>query len=90
MILMNGFGQACAFYSANKKPEHQDVLKAVEEWLKKEDRPFYGQKGDIVRCITQCDMPRYRLAQVEALAYLDWLKKFAKAFLKSDEQGGTA
>ncbi len=85
MILMNGFGQACAFYIANKKSEHRDVLKAVEEWLKKEGRPFHGQQGHIVQCITNCDKHIYRMAQIEALAYLDWLKKFAKAFLKSEE-----
>ena len=84
MILMNGFGQACAFYMANKKSEHKDVLNAVEEWLKKEGRPFHGKEGHIVQCITECDMSRYRLAQVEALAYLDWLKKFSKAFLNSE------
>lgn len=87
MILMSGFGQACAFYIANKKTEHKDVLGAVTDWLKLEGRPFHERKGHIVECITNCDKHIYRLAQVEALEYLDWLKKFAKAFLKSKEQG---
>jgi CRISPR-associated protein Cmr5 len=85
MILMNGLGQACAFYIANKKSEHQDVLNAVEGWLKQEGRPFHEREGHIVKCITSCDKHIYRMAQVEALEYLDWLKKFAKAFLKSEE-----
>ncbi|MDQ7005475.1 MAG: type III-B CRISPR module-associated protein Cmr5 [Ghiorsea sp.] len=31
--------------------------------------------------ITACDANRYQLAQAEAIAYLDWVKKFAKAYL---------
>ena len=85
MILMSGFGQACAFYVANKKTEHKEVLDAVEDWLKKEGRPFHGQDDNIIQCITNCDSSTYRLAQIETLAYLDWLKKFGKAFLKSEE-----
>lgn len=86
MILMNGFGQACAFYLANKKSEHQDVLKLLDDWLTEEGRPLSGQrnKSHIVDRIVDINAHEYQLAQVEALAYLDWLKKFAKAFLKSD------
>lgn len=85
MILMSGFGQACAFYVANKKTEHKDVLDAVEAWLQEKGRPFHGQNGNIIACITSSDSSTYRLAQIETLAYLDWLKKFGKAFLKSEE-----
>ena len=88
MILMSGFGQACAFYLANKKSEHKDVLDAVEDWLGSEGKPFYGLQGHIIECITSVEKSTYRLAQIETLAYLDWLKKFAKAFLKSDDSGG--
>jgi CRISPR-associated protein Cmr5 len=83
MILMNGFGQACAFYMAKKK-EHGDVINCVTNWLQQKDRPFHNKAGHIVNCITESDIHTYRLAQVEALAYLDWLKKLAKAFLKSE------
>ncbi len=83
MILMNGLGQACAFYLAAKEKEHQDVYKAIEKWLTKPDRP-YKNKTDLMEAIVDGDAATYRLAQAEALAYLDWLKKFAKAFLKED------
>ncbi len=84
MILMNGFGQACAFYIANNKEEHLEVFKILEGWLKSDGQVFYGEHSSLMECITTCNASRYQLAQVEALAYLDWLKKFAKAFLKSD------
>jgi len=91
MILMNGFGQAAAFYLANNKSEHRDVLDMLDGWLTGKGRPLHGVAGDhLVDRIVNLDVHGYRLAQAEALAYLDWLKKFAKAFLASDgdENGG--
>ena len=78
MILMSGFGQNCAFYKANKKGNHAEVLNALENWL---------QKGDLMAFITESSAQDYRLAQAESLAYLNWLKKFAKAYLKDDSEG---
>lgn len=84
MILMNGFGQACAFYLSSKEKEHQDVYKAVAAWLSSSGRPFDGNQ-DLMNAIVNSNVSTYRLAQTEAMAYLDWLKKFSKAFLKSEE-----
>jgi len=75
MILMSGFGQTCAFYKANKKDNHAEVLKVLESWLK---------KGDLMRFITQSSAHEYQIAQAEALEYLNWLKKFAKAYLEGE------
>jgi len=92
MILMSGFGQACAFYYANKKGEHRDVIDILDDWLQQSGRPFQNHKKDgsyIMARIVKCDMQEYRIAQVEALVYLDWLKKFAKAFLKSEDDNSS-
>ncbi len=91
MILMNGFGQACAFYMANNKSdksERRDALNMLDNWLVGEGRPLAGKrdKNNIVERIIRINAHEYQLAQVEALAYLDWLKKFAKAFLKSEAE----
>lgn len=85
MILMNGFGQACAFYLANNEEEHQDVYEVIAQWLTRPDRPYAGEK-DLMQAIVNSDVTTYRLAQAEALAYLDWLKKFAKAFLNNEKE----
>lgn len=85
MILMNGFGQACAFYLANNEEEHRDVYDAIAQWLARPGRP-YEDKTDLMQAIVDNDVATYRLAQAEALAYLDWLKKFAKAFLKNEKE----
>jgi len=74
MILMSGFGQTCAFYKS-KGDNHALVLDVLEDWLK---------KGDLMGLITQSSAQDYQLVQAESLAYLNWLKKFAKAYLKDD------
>jgi len=81
MMLMSGFGQTCAFYKANKKDNHAEVLKVLESWL---------DKGDLMTFITQSSAHDYQIAQAEALEYLNWLKKFAKAYLESEEDADAA
>ncbi len=76
MILMSGFGQTCAFYKGNNKGNHEVVLQALQAWL---------NKGDIISFITKASAQEYQLAEAESLEYLNWLKKFAKAYLKGDE-----
>jgi len=76
MILMSGFGQTCAFYKSNKKDNHAEVLSVLEDWLK---------KGDLMQFITKASAQDYQLAQAETLEYLNWLKKFAIAYLQGDE-----
>jgi len=75
MILMSGFGQTCAFYKS-KGGNHQEVLQALQDWL---------NKGDIISFITQSSAHEYQLAEAESLEYMNWLKKFAKAYLQGDE-----
>jgi len=81
MVLMSGFGQTCAFYKSNKKDNHAEVLKVLESWL---------GHGDIMTFITQSSATEYQIAQAESLEYLNWLKKFAKAYLKGDDDESTA
>lgn len=83
MILMNGLGQTAAFYrsKSSKSPAHEQLYNLLSEWLSRPEQPYAGQE-DLLSGITSCDMQRYLLAQAEALALLDWVKKFAKAYMK--------
>jgi len=83
MILMSGFGQACAFYRS-KGGNHMLMFEALAGWLN--DQKVFSSK-DLMKEIVNCDASKYQLAQVEALVYLDWLKKFAKAYLAEDKEG---
>jgi CRISPR-associated protein Cmr5 len=95
-ILQNGLGQALATLIAGAKIKENNrsedekareyLYHQVSTWLceAREDAP-YPDQSDILDAITQQNEDAYLLAQAEALAYLDWLKKFANAFLKRVE-----
>jgi CRISPR-associated protein Cmr5 len=83
MIRMNGLGQAAAFY-LSKGGAHGRLYKLLSDWLKEPNQPYQGK--ELLVGITGEDMLAYRLAQAEALLLLDWVKKFAKAFVEDDQQ----
>lgn len=78
MIRMNGLGQAAAFY-LSKGGAHGKLYTLLSDWLKQSGQPYHNK--DLLEGITETDMHAYRLAQAEALLLLDWVKKFAKAFV---------
>lgn len=83
MIHMNGLGQAAAFFRA-KKGTHLELYQVLSEWLCKDQQPYQGC-NDLLEGITTKDLHHYRLAQAEAQMLMDWVKKFAKAYMTSDE-----
>lgn len=82
MIHINGLGQAAAFYKS-KGGTHKELYNLLSSWLTQENQPYAG-KTDLLDGVINCDMHRYRLAQAEAQALMDWVKKFAKAYLSED------
>ena len=81
MIHANGLGQAAAFFKSKKDKDGYDRLYIVlNSWLTQSGRPYAG-KPDLVQAIVESDMETYRVAQAEAMHYMDWVKKFAKAYL---------
>lgn len=90
-ILNNGLGQALATLLAQAKGDESTPEKSVynflEDWLCRDDRaaPYIrttNTKYSLMDSIVNGDRSSYIKAQVEALSYLDWLKKFTVAFLK--------
>jgi CRISPR-associated protein Cmr5 len=88
MIHTNGLGQAAAFFKSkkgkngNNKTTHEYLYQLLSDWLKKDNQPFANK--DLLDGITNSDMQTYRLAQTEAQALMDWVKKFAKAYMKAE------
>lgn len=81
MIHTSGMGPALAFFKSKKdKDGYNHLYRMLESWLTQPQRPFAGQT-DLMRAITQADFKTYRLAQAEAIVYMDWVKTFAKAYL---------
>lgn len=85
MIHANGLGQAAAFFkSKGHKDGYDYVFLALQSWLTQKGRPLAGQ-SDLLQAIVESDLHGYRLAQAEAIQYMDWVKKFASAYLISNE-----
>ena len=82
-IVMNGFGQAMAFELSSGN-EHKILYSIMEKWLCNDSGVFTNEK-DLMKAITENGQREYIRAQAEALAYLDWLKKFSRAYLEKGE-----
>lgn len=88
LIRMNGLGQALAFYRMKGTGTgHEVIYRMVGEWLcakSSKGRVFASNEDnpDVLAAITRSDIQQYMAAQNEALALLEWLKKFALALLK--------
>lgn len=88
LIRMNGLGQALAFYRMKGSGTgHEVIYRMVGEWL-----CLPGSKGrvfthdpDVLTAITRSNIQKYMAAQNEALALLEWLKKFGLALLKKSD-----
>ena len=79
-IVMNGLGQALATELA-AGDEHETLYKNLERWLCRAESGVYEGSKDLLSSITGNDEDQYLLAQVEALAWLEWHKKFCRALL---------
>ena len=89
-IIMNGLGQALAMEKAGAQAKNPDIRKGheklfehVQDWLLNgwEHTPYRGQ-SDILAAIVNGSEADYIRAQGEAMAHVEWLKKFAVAYLK--------
>lgn len=89
-ILMNGLGQAMATIRAkNGEDALQMIYRHVSLWLCI-DCPNSLLKrtntSDILEAVCATDQDGYVWAQAEGLRYLEWLKKFAAAYLSEGKR----
>ncbi|WP_322509277.1 type III-B CRISPR module-associated protein Cmr5 [Anaerolinea sp.] len=83
-IQSNGLGQTLAFWKAKKEEHHQILYSALSDWLK-EQHVF--EDGDLLEWIaTEATSLQYRQATAEALAYLNWYKRFAEVELPDPKE----
>jgi CRISPR-associated protein Cmr5 len=95
-ILNCGLGQAAASLlaaakkteSASDIDEHFQLYKDLEDWLCKQAKaPYFGTNKSLIESIAGGDRSTYMHAQVEALKWLEWMKKLAVAYLKKPKGG---
>ncbi len=99
-IVMNGLGQALATEraAAESSPKsdqqcaHHELYTNLKQWLCG-DGDVYSSKADLLDAIVDNDETLYLRARAEALAWLDWHKKFCRAYIKrayiEAKDGGT-
>jgi CRISPR-associated protein Cmr5 len=56
----------------------------LENWLCNNQEGGIYQEKDLIKAIVKNDRNKYIKAQVEALKLLEWLKKFATAYLSKE------
>lgn len=83
-ILTNGLGQALAFLKAkgkgNRADEHEVLYGHLSEWVMTQ---VDGKPSDqLLNWVMEKDSAAYRRATAEALAFLNWLKRFAEGELR--------
>lgn len=95
-IVMNGLGQAMAGELAaarlakgvkmsTDEQAHKTLFDCVESWLF--ESKVYTEDKNLMKAIVRSGQEDYVRAQAEALAYLDWLKKFSQAYLNGGKDG---
>ena len=80
-IIISGLGQAMALVKSKKLAGYDQLYRHLGSWLCAE-RPYDGV--DLIHQIVNNSEADYIQAQAEAMAYLEWLKKFAVALLEED------
>ncbi len=88
MILQNGFGQALAFWLSKKSEKYLDLFDIIMEWLSYDNgkdvkNKFTTEKErkGFIKELSEMTQKRYLTAQKEALALLEWVKRYANAGL---------
>jgi len=91
MILTNGIAQTMAFL-LSKKDEKKEVkevkvFKILQQWLSTEIPALNGtDEKTFLKQFSTLDQNDYLRAQKEALALLQWLKRYARAFQQEVNQ----
>lgn len=85
MIVGNGIGPTLAFLQAkaggDQNKPHAFAYRHLAAWISGE----MTVNGDLLPWLVQQSSVEYRLVTAEALAYLQWLKRFAEAKLEREE-----
>lgn len=83
MVLANGLGQTLAFLLSKRKDEHNNTCKILREWLGREMPVLKTQDTSaFLQALSRLEQRDYLHAQQEALALLQWLKRYSRAFQK--------
>ena len=70
-----------------KADAHKKLYDNLSNWLCRDEGGAVPGANDLMEAIVSNDRDAYLRAQAEALAWLEWMKKFATAYLKKPDKG---
>lgn len=90
-IRIAGLGQALAHLIASAEKDennpHYLVYRDLQEWLcKSHPKTPFSAEEDLLDALVKTDRNIYQWAMVETVAWLEWHKKLAVAYLKEMEE----
>lgn len=85
-IVMNGLGQAIAMLDAKNDTAHSQLSLHLTDWIRTQVPELQNSGSHFLEAIMKNDQSVYVAAQREAMAYLTWLKQFARAYLAEGEK----
>lgn len=98
LVLTNGLGQTLAFLLSKAKRHEPENKRSVEakahdllfthlsNWVLEQVAPGTDAgHQNLLQWVLENDSVAYRRATIEALAFLNWLKRFAEAELPTEE-----
>ncbi len=83
-IQVNGLAQTLAFLKAKDQDHHRKAHEVLSNWFQKRF-PDNFSTGDLLHQIINMNSQEYRWATREAIAFLQWLKRFAEAELTPED-----
>ncbi|AST00690.1 MULTISPECIES: type III-B CRISPR module-associated protein Cmr5 [Geobacillus] len=84
LIQVNGLGQALAF-CFQKGKEYKMIYQSLAKWMKTQFPDQFSMKNqEFVEVVVNLSSADYRLWTMEAMALLDWMRKFADGMAKDD------
>lgn len=94
MIIVNGLGQALATERAaaganprkDEERAHKTLYDNVTSWLCRHPDGTYPETDDLIEALMNNSQELYLQAQFEALSWLEWHKKFCRAYLPRDNE----
>lgn len=89
MILQNGFGQALAFWKAKGKEgdnEQTALFEMVRSWLVEKGFANGNDAQRFLMNLSTMDQRQYLSAQKETLNLLEWVKRYAGAFIEDPDE----
>lgn len=82
LIKTNGLGAAVSF-STYKSAASRLVYEQITNWLAKDHKQLIDfSKGKLADRLTDISSTEYRAITIEVIAYLTWLRRFAKGIEK--------